>query len=139
MATHAFLSPGWIAAAREIHEEYKDRVEEPPEALRMNVTITDAPFSESAVLGHIDTTTGSAVPDEGHVEEPDVAVTMPYALARELLIGREPENVMIAFMSGEIEVEGDVTRMMDLQDLEATPEQEALAEEVIDRLTAITE
>lgn len=139
MSSHPFLSPAWIAAAREIHDEYKDRVEAPAEALRLNVTVTDAPFSDSLVLGHVDTSNGSAVPDEGHIENPDVAVIVSYAIARQLLIDQQPESVMIAFMSGEIEVEGDITRMLDLQDIDATPEQQALAEEVINKLTAITE
>jgi putative sterol carrier protein len=139
VATHPFLSPSWIEAAREIHDEYKDQVDEPTESIRMNVTVTAAPFTDDAVLGHVDTTNGSVVPDEGHIDEPDVSVTLPYDLARQLLIDPQPENVMIAFMSGEIEVEGDVTLMMSLQDLEATPEQQELAEEVVARLTAITE
>jgi len=139
VATHPFLSPAWIAAAREIHDEYRDRVDEPTEALRLNVTVTDAPFSETEVLGHIDTTDGSLVPDDGHLDEVDVSVTVPYGIARQLLVDPQPENVMIAFMSGEIEVQGDITLMMSLQDIEASPEQQALAEEVVARLTAITD
>ena len=139
MPVHPFLSPAWIEQARLIHEEFKDRVEEPAEAIRLNVTVIDAPFSDDVVLGHIDTTSGSAVPDEGHLDNPDVSVRIPYEVARQLLIDPQPENVMIAFMSGEIEVEGDVTMLMSLQDIEATSEQQALAEEVVGRLTTITE
>jgi len=139
VAQHPFLSPEWIAAARQIQDEFADRVEEPDESLRLNVTVVDAPFSDAHVLGHVDTTTGSAVPDEGHIGSPDLAVTVSYAIARQLLIDQQPESVMIAFMSGEIEVEGDVTRIFDLQDISATPEQQALAEEIVQRLGAITE
>lgn len=139
MATHPFLSPGWISEARKIHDEYKDRVEEPSETLRMNVTVTDAPFSDGLVTGHVDTSNGSAVPDEGHIDDPDVAVIVSYAIARQLLLDQQPDAVMIAFMSGEIEVEGDVTRMLALEDLDATPEQQELAQEVLNRLTAITD
>jgi hypothetical protein len=124
--------------AREIHLEYRGRVDQPTESIRLNVTVIQAPFTESAVLGHINTTDGSIVPDEGHLEDPDVAVTVPYELARQLLVDPQPENVMIAFMSGEIEVQGDITLMMSLQDIEASAEQQALAEEVVGRLTAIT-
>lgn len=105
----------------------------------MNVTVTGAPFSDEPVLGHIDTTNGTVVPDDGHIEAPDVSVTIPYGVARQLLVDPQPENVMIAFMSGEIEVQGDITLMMSLQDIDATPEQQALAEEVVGRLMAITE
>ena len=139
VATHLFLSPAWITEARKIHDEYKDRVETPTETLRMNVTVTDAPFSDGLVTGHVDTTNGSLVPDEGHLADPDVAVIVSYAIARQLLLEQEPDKVMIAFMSGEIEVEGDVTRMMALEDIDASPEQQLLGQEVLDRLTAITE
>jgi len=138
VTTHPFLSPDWIIEARRIHEEYKDRADQPTEALRVNVTVTGAPFADGAVLGHIDTTSGTIVPDEGHLGDPDVSVTIPYDLARELLVDPQPENVMIAFMSGEIEVQGDITLLMELQDIEATPEQQALADEVVARLHAIT-
>lgn len=138
MSTHPFLSPAWIAAAREIHDEFKGRVDEPTESLRLNVTVTGAPFSDNAVLGHIDTTMGTVVPDEGHLDAPDVSVSVPYDIARQLLVDPQPENVMIAFMSGEIEVEGDITLMMSLQDMEATPDQQALAQEIVDRLQSIT-
>lgn len=124
--------------AREIHLEYRGRADQPTESIRLNVTVIRAPFTESAVLGHINTTDGSIVPDEGHLDDPDVSVTVPYDLARQLLVDPQPENVMIAFMSGEIEVQGDITLMMSLHDIEATPEQQALAEEVVARLTAIT-
>lgn len=124
--------------AREIHLEYRGRADQPTESIRLNVTVIRAPFTESAVLGHINTTDGSIVPDEGHLDDPDVSVTVPYDLARQLLVDPQPENVMIAFMSGEIEVQGDITLMMSLHDIEATPEQQALAVEVVARLTAIT-
>lgn len=139
MATHPFLSPEWIASAREIHAEYSGRVSEPAESLRLNVTVTGAPFTDDVVLGHIDTTNGTVVPDDGHIDNPDVSVIVPYHIARQLLVDPQPENVMIAFMSGEIEVQGDITLMLSLQDIDASPEQQALAEEVVARLTAITD
>ena len=139
VSIYPFLSPSWIEQARAIHDEYKDRVDQPAESLRMNVTVTGAPFTDDLVLGHIDTTNGSVVPDDGHIDGSDVSVTLPYGLARQLLVEPLPENVMIAFMTGEIEVQGDITLMMSLQDLEASPEQQALAEEVVARLMAITE
>jgi len=133
-----FLSAEWIAAARELHDEFAHRISPPEETVRMNVTVVDAPFVEGVVLGHLDTTDGSVIPREGHLEGPDLAVRVPYEIARELLVEQQFEMLMISFMSGEIEVEGDVTMVMALQDVEPTPEQQELAEEVIARLQAIT-
>lgn len=138
MAVHQFLSPEWIDAALEIHEEMKGRIDEPDEHVRMNVVVTDAPFTEDQVTGHIDTTAGSSVPQHGLLDDPDLTIFVPYAVAKDLFVGQQFESVMIAFMSGEIEISGDVTLLMALQDVEPTAEQQALAEEVVQRLTAIT-
>lgn len=135
---HPFLSEMWIVAAREIHLEYHQQIETPSESLRMNVTVTGAPFSDEPVLGHVDTTSGSIVPNDGHHGEPDVSVLVPYEIARVLLIEQQIDVLMISFMSGEIEVEGDVTLLFALQDIEATPEQQRLGEEVAGRLREIT-
>lgn len=133
-----FLSDEWIKAAREIHDEFLDRIDAPDEALRMNVVVTGAPFDDPQVLGHIDTTQGSAIPQLGHLDEADVAVTIPYETAREMLVDQEYEALLIAFMSGEIEVTGDVTRLMELQEFDPSAEQYALGVEIAERLQQIT-
>lgn len=139
VSRHPFLSPAWIDAARALHDEFADRITPPDEVVRMNVTVVDAPFSDGEVLGHLDTTDGSIIPEEGHLDDPDVAIRVPYDVARGLLVDQQYENLMISFMSGEIEVEGDVTMVMSLQDIDPTPAQQALAEEVATRLSDITE
>lgn len=138
VAAHPFLSPEWIEEARALHAEYIDQVEAPDEPVRLNVTVIDAPFAEGEVLGHVDTTQGSFIPEMGHVENPDVAVRVPYEVARQLLVDQQYEMLMISFMSGEIEVEGDVSMIMALQDIDPTAEQQSLAEEVANRLRDIT-
>ena len=138
VAAHPFLSPEWIEEARALHAEYADRVEAPDEPVRLNVTVIDAPFAEGEVLGHVDTTQGSFIPEMGHIDDPDVAVRVPYEVARQLLVDQQYEMLMISFMSGEIEVEGDVSMIMALQDIDPTAEQQSLAEEVANRLRDIT-
>lgn len=138
MASHPFLSEAWIEEARALHDEFSGRVEPPDEPVRMNVTVVDAPFSDGEVLGHLDTTEGSLIPELGHLDGPDVSVRVPYEVARRMLVEQQYEDLMIAFMSGEIEVEGDVSMIMALQDIDPTPEQQALAQQVADRLKAIT-
>jgi hypothetical protein len=63
---------------------------------------------------------------------------VPYNVAREMLVDQEYDQLMIAFMSGDIEVEGDVTLMFEMQDLDPSPEEQALAEAVASRLKDIT-
>ena len=111
---YLFLSDEWIEAARGLHAEYADRVSPPEEVVRLNVTVVDAPFGDGEILGHLDTTEGSIIPQLGHLDGPDLSVRVPYEVARQMLVDQQYENLMIAFMSGEIEVEGDVTLMMSL-------------------------
>lgn len=139
MAAHPFLSSAWIDEARALHDEFADRVTAPDEAVRLNVTVVDAPFSEGEVLGHLDTSKGSFIPELGHLDNPDVSVRVPYSVAREMLVEQQYEMVMIAFMSGDIEVQGDISMIMAIQDIDPTPEQQALGQEVADRLRDITE
>lgn len=128
----------WITAAREIHDDFKDLISEPEEHVRLNVTVIDAPFDGGEVIGHVDTTSGSVVPREGHLGEPDVSIRVPYVMARLLLVDQQYENLMISFMTGDIEVEGDITLLFSLQDIDATAEQKQLVDQVAERLRAIT-
>jgi len=139
VAAHQFLSAAWIDAALEIHDEFADQVSAPDQPVRMNVRVTNAPFGDGEILGYLDTSEGSFVPLLGQLESPDVSVRVPYNVAREMLVDQQYDQLMIAFMSGEIEVEGDVTLMLELQDLDPTPEQQQLAETIAKRLRSITE
>ncbi len=138
MTSHTFLSPQWIAAARAVHDDLAADIDAPADPVRVNVTVLDAPFDDPEFLGHVDTTTGSIVPELGHIDSADVGVRIPYAIARQLLVDQDVEAIMIAFMSGQIEVEGDVTRLLDLQDMEPTAEQQAVGQLVASRLRDIT-
>lgn len=139
MTTHPFLSDAWIAAAEAIHDEYADRFEAPPEVVRMNVVVSDVPFDEGTMLGYIDSTEGNALPKRGSLEDPEATVRVPYEIARALFVTQDFESVVTSFMQGLIEVEGDITRLLFLQDLDPTPDQLALGMEISERLQAITD
>jgi hypothetical protein len=111
---HAFLSPAWLAAAREIYERLG------PEAgpllpARINQTVTDVPFGGGELLGHVDTTSGTLLIDEGHLDDARVSITLDYTTARSLLVDQDPAAVMQAFMAGRIRVQGDMTELLRLQ------------------------
>lgn len=139
MTSFPFLSDEWIAAAEEIHTEYSDRMDPLEEHVRVNVTVTDAPFESGMVEGHIDSTDGNTRPQRGHLDDPEATVTVPYDIARSLFVTQDFESVVMAFMTGQIEIEGDITRFMYLQDMDPTPEQAELGEEIAGRLKAITD
>lgn len=140
MTSYPFLSDDWIAAAETIHNDYVDRLDAPPEIVRMNVVVTDVPFTDDGtLLGYIDSSEGNVLPKRGALEAPEATVQVPYETARALFVTQDFEEVVTAFMQGLIEVEGDVTRLFFLQDLDPTPEQLELGIEVSNRLTEITD
>ncbi len=142
MASHVFLSPEWIAAARALRAEYADSTPAPPIKTRVNIVITDLPdnadepMTNEPMKGHIDTTSGQAVIDEGHVDEPELTMTLDYETARAAFVTRDPEALMAAFFGGKILVEGDATVLMALQGMPI--ENEDQLKEMYTKLEAMT-
>ena len=115
MAKYPFLSPEWIEGARKIRAEYEGKTAPIPHAVKMNQIVTDVPFGDGTINGHIDTSSGDLVMDQGHVDEPDVTVTLDYETAKAIFVEGNPQAGMQAFMAGKIKVEGDMTKLMAMQ------------------------
>ena len=111
-----FLSDAWIENARALREEFDDQIPEPPMAVKMNVIVTDIGHRDDGQLdGHIDTSGGEVIIENGHLDDPELTVTVDYATAKAAFVTRDPQAVMQAFFAGKILVEGDVSRLMALQ------------------------
>jgi hypothetical protein len=136
--SYPFLSPEWISAAQEIRSEYQDRVEAPALELSANVVITDAPFDDSEIRGYVDSSPGGLSVELGELDEPEIVITLPYEVAHTLFVGRKAEAVMEAFLRGRILVEGDVSKILQLQ-VSADAKDDPLAREVAARIDAITD
>ncbi|MFN0091390.1 MAG: SCP2 sterol-binding domain-containing protein [Acidimicrobiales bacterium] len=135
---HQFLSPEWIAAARAIRDEYKDRLGPPGVAVRLNQVITGAPGGVE-IRAHIDTSEGRTAIELGHLERPDVTVTLDYTTARQIFVDEDQQAAMQAFLGGKIRVEGDVSKLLLLQAQAAQGGIDPLAAEIAQRMKAITE
>ncbi len=133
-----FLSPEWIAAAREIRDEYADEVEEPTTEMRANVVVTDTPFGDEPVTGFVDTSAGALSIEEGELDDPELTITIPYEVAYDLFVTRQPEAAMEAFLRGRILVEGDVAKVLQLQVPDGATD-DPRAREVAAKIDAITE
>ncbi len=131
---HPFLSPEWIEAARAIREELKGKTTTTPPPFRMNHVVTGVPFGDGTINAHADTSSGELVMDLGHIEGAEVTVTLPYDTARAILVNGDQQAAMQAFMSGQIKVEGDMTKLMALQTAQVDP----VALEAAARIQAIT-
>lgn len=122
----AFLSPEWMDAARSLRDSIPRPETPPPVAVRMNLVVTDTPFPDD-VRGHIDTSDGEVVIEDGHIDTPDLTVTVDYETARALFIDQDAAAAMQAFMGGRIKVDGDLSKMLAMQASAAAPDENAQA------------
>ena len=137
MPSYPFLSDEWLEEARRIRAEYEGKTPPITHVVRMNLVVTQVPFSEDDVLAHMDTSSGEVVLETGHLEDQDLKVTVDYDTAKAILVEGNPQAGMQAFMAGKVRVEGDMAKLMALQ---ATPAAaDPSAAEMATRLRDMTE
>lgn len=138
MASYPFLSKEWIDAARQLRAEYAEQIPESPVAATINIVITDIPHSDEPTLeGHIDTSSGQTIIEEGHLDDPELTVTVDYATARAAFVTRDQQEVMQSFLTGKILVDGDASRLLALASGPPT-EVDPVAVELYEKLDALT-
>ncbi len=141
MAQYPFLSEKWIAAAREIRDEYQHKAPDVP-PIAMNLVVNDVPFGDGPLNAHVDSSSGGLALDEGHLDKPDVSITTDYETAKALFVDQNPAAAMQAFMSGKIRVQGDLGKLLALQEVAGvgagSADDISLAREIADRVKAIT-
>jgi putative sterol carrier protein len=135
VAKYPFLSDEWLAEAKKIREEYRGKTPPAAHTVKMNQIITEVPFGEGTINAHMDTSSGELEMDMGHVDAPDVTVTLDYATAKAIFVEGNPQAGMQAFMAGKIKVQGDMTKLMAMQS--GAPD--ATAAEVAGKISDITE
>ena len=130
---YEFLTEDWIAAAKKIQDESPTPESPPAHTVKMNLVITDAPFNDGAeVQAHMDTTQGDVQMDLGHIEAPDLTVTVDYDTARAIFIDQNPQAGMQAFMAGKVKVQGDMTKLMAMQTAQPDPAAVELSQKIRD-------
>ncbi|HEX9530529.1 MAG TPA: SCP2 sterol-binding domain-containing protein [Acidimicrobiales bacterium] len=105
---HPFLSSTWFDEMDKLRAE----APEPTGAtadLTVNIVVTGAPEGDAEV--HIK---GGQF-DRGLLEGAPTKLTVPYAVAKSIFIDGNQQAGMQAFMSGQIKVEGDMTKLMAMQ------------------------
>lgn len=118
---HPFLSPEWIAAMRELRADYAEHDREVEFDLAANITVTDPPFGDGPILGHIDTTGPTLMIEEGHLDDSDFGLEVPYVIAKQLFVDRDPSQVMPALMGGKFKLTGDSSKVLALAALITPP------------------
>jgi SCP-2 sterol transfer family len=135
---YPFLSDEWVAEARRIRAEFKGRAPEIPVSVRMNQIIRDVPFGGGMVGAHVDTSSGELEMETGHLESPDLTITIGYDTAKAILIDGNAQAAMQAFLGGKIKVDGDITKLLALQSAGLGGNTDPAAIEMAKRLQAMT-
>jgi hypothetical protein len=135
VAKYPFLSTEWLDEAKKIRDEYHGKTPPAAHAVKMNQIITDVPFGDGTINAHMDTSSGDLEMDMGHVDAPDVTVTLDYETAKAIFVEGNPQAGMQAFMAGKIKVQGDMTKLMAMQSGAPDP----TAQEVAGKIKEITE
>jgi hypothetical protein len=133
-----FLSEEWLEEARRIRAEFRDRAPQVPVSVRMNQIIQDVPFGEGTIHAFIDTSSGRLEMDTGHLDSPDLTITIGYDTAKALLVDGDAQVALQAFLGGRIKVDGDITKMLALQGAGLGGGADPAALELARRLQAIT-
>jgi putative sterol carrier protein len=127
---YEFLTVEWIEAAKQIRDESDAPANPPAHVIRMNQVITDAPFTSEEIHVHMDTSDGELKMDQGHIENPDLTVTVDWATAKAIFVDQNPQAGMQAFMAGKVKVQGDMTKLMAMQQSAPDPNAQALADKI---------
>ena len=110
-----FLSDRWLAEARRLHSADSPGSSGPQRPIRVNQVVTGVPFGDGTLRVHIDTSPGAVFLGSGHVDQPDVTLTLDYQVAKAIFVDRDPQAPMRAFMTGQLRVSGDLSTLIDVQ------------------------
>jgi hypothetical protein len=125
--SHPFLSDEWFDAVEELRSE----APEPTDAMKsltLNIVVAGGPDGDKEI--HM----AAGQFDKGLVDDAPTKLTVPYDVAKAIFIEGNQQAGMQAFMSGQIRVEGDMSKLMAMQAGAgaATPEQAAFQQKLKD-------
>jgi hypothetical protein len=120
---HEFLSDGWFEAVEALGPP------PPPAGADPGPTnlVVNRPTGDEV---HLHFAAGAMV--RGLDESAPTTLTTPYDVAKALFIRRDQQAAMQAFMSGQIKVQGDMTKLMAMGNSAPSPEQEAFSQKVVE-------
>jgi len=128
---YEFLTEEWMTEAKRLRDEAGSPASPPAHVIRMNQVITGAPFTDEDILAYMDTSDGELKMELGALENPDLTVT-DYDTAKAIFVEQNPQAGMQAFMAGKIKVQGDMTKLMAMQQTAPDPGAVELAQKIKD-------
>ncbi len=126
MAKAAFLSEEWFDQVKAIRDGMGD-IEIPAQIqdLVLNITVT----TDS---GEVDMCMNCGNLEKGHNDSATTKMILPIDLAKRLFVENDQSAGMQGFMSGQIKIEGDMSKLMAMQSVEPTAQQEELRQKILE-------
>ncbi|MFP8881279.1 MAG: SCP2 sterol-binding domain-containing protein [Myxococcota bacterium] len=106
---HAFLTDSWFDEAEKIRAEVDPEVPDALKDLVINLVVKDGPD------GDIEARMEAGRFAKGLADAAPTKLTVPYDIAKKMFIDNDQNASMQAFMSGQIQVEGDMAKLMSMQ------------------------
>lgn len=128
-----FLSKEWFDQVMALRAEAEalmgaDGIPDGVKQVKLNITVPHASGDKQFSVKDGDA-------QVGHIGDAETKLTVEYDVARRLIIEGDVSAGMQAFMAGQIRVEGDMSKLLVLQQHLAAPqtaEQQALRQKVVD-------
>ncbi len=123
---YKFLSDEWFAEVEKLRDAAGDlEVPEDLKAMMINLNVNDGDKTHELSLQ-----AGMVV--RGHADGADTTVTVPADVAQKVFIQGDAAAGMQAFMAGQIQVEGDMTKLMQMQTMIPSDKQKALGKQIME-------
>ena len=122
-----FLSDEWFAKVQELTADVGE-VDVPAalKGLTINLNVT----TPEGATKNVHLTGGQFA--QGTASDAPVSVTLPADVAKKIFVDLDPQAGMQAFMSGQMRVDGDVTKLMVLQSVQPTAKMRDLLDDIKD-------
>ncbi len=122
----AFLSDEWFAKVAELTAAAGNlNVPANLASLALNVTVSGTPS------GNVDMCLNGGNFEKGHNAAAPTKLSMPADLLRKIFLEGDQAAGMQGFMSGQIKVEGDMSKLMAMQTARPSEEQKGLLKQIL--------
>ena len=118
-----FQSEPWFAEVEKIRAEIGDDGATPTD-LQLNIVVTGGPEGDKEL--HLQ----NGAFEKGLVDGAPTKVTVPFEVAKAMFVEGNQAMGMQAFMSGQIKIEGDMSKLMAMQGQAPSENQQKLTEKI---------
>jgi len=118
-----YLSDELFAKIDELTEELNVEIPEQLKAMKINMTVTSDD-------GDVEFALNGGKVQKGHVEDASTKITVPSTFAYKIFVQQDQAAGMQAFSSGQLKIEGDMSKMMAMQGIQPTESGKLLQEKI---------